>query len=81
MAVVVNLSGTVTDDGLPNPPAATTSLWTKVSGPGAVVFADDTSPVTTATFTVAGTYILRLTASDSALSAHDEVTITVVDEG
>ena len=32
---------------------------------------------TTATFSVAGSYVLRLTASDTALTAFDEVTLTV----
>ena len=31
---------------------------------------------TSATFSVAGSYVLRLTASDSALSAQDDVTVT-----
>ena len=35
------------------------------------------SPATTATFSQAGTYVLRLTASDSLLSTSDDVTITV----
>src|SRR5690606_25743938 len=33
-----NLSGTAADDGLPNPPSAMTTTWTKVSGPGTVTF-------------------------------------------
>ena len=35
------------------------------------------SSATTATFSVAGTYTLRLTASDSALSTSDDIVITV----
>jgi hypothetical protein len=31
-----NLNGTVTDDGLPNPPGTVTTTWSEVSGPGAV---------------------------------------------
>lgn len=72
-----NLAGTVTDDGLPNPPATVTISWSKVSGPGTVTFANPSSPVTTATFSSAGTYVLRLTGNDSALAATDDVTITV----
>ena len=72
-----NLDGTVTDDGLPNPPGAVTTTWTKQSGPGTVTFGNASAVDTTATFSVAGTYVLRLTANDSALSAYDEVTITV----
>jgi RHS repeat-associated protein len=71
------LSGTVTDDGLPAG-GALTSQWSVVSGPGAVTFADAASPATTAAFGAEGTYVLRLTASDSELSASDDVTVTVV---
>ena len=54
-----------------------TSAWTKFSGPGNVAFANAASAVTTATFDQAGPYVLRLTASDSLLSAFADVTITV----
>ena len=37
--------------------------WTKASGPGNVVFANASSPVTTATFSAPGDYILTLTGS------------------
>jgi nitrogen fixation protein FixH len=70
------LSGTVTDDGLPTPPALTIA-WTMTSGPGTVAFANPAAAATTATFSTAGVYILRLTASDGALSAFDEVQVTV----
>ena len=72
-----SLDGTVTDDGLPSPPAATTVSWTKQSGAGTVTFTSSTSVDTTATFSTVGTYVLRLTATDSALSAYAEGTITV----
>jgi hypothetical protein len=72
-----SLAGTVTDDGLPNPPAAVTCAWSTTSGPGAASFASASSPATTATFPASGTYILRLTCSDGALQAFDEATITV----
>ena len=72
-----SLSGIVSDDGLPNPPASTTKTWSKTSGPGTVTFANANAAATTATFSTAGTYVLRLTASDSALSSSDEVTLTV----
>jgi hypothetical protein len=74
------LSGVVSDDGLPNPPGAVTTGWAKVSGPdGDVAFADPAATSTTATFPVAGVYVLRLTAGDSALTAADDVTITVTE--
>ncbi|MGE3507816.1 MAG: PA14 domain-containing protein, partial [Vicinamibacterales bacterium] len=73
----VSLAGTATDDGLPNPPAALTYSWTVVSGPGAVTFGAPSVLTTTATFASAGVYTLRLAVSDSALSATDDVVVTV----
>jgi hypothetical protein len=72
----VNLDGTVTDDGLPNP-AASTTTWSQVSGPGTVTFGDANALDTTANFIMDGIYVLRLSASDGLLSASDEVTIRV----
>ncbi len=76
-----SLAGTVTDDGKPTPPGTTTKSWTQVSGPAGVTFGTPTATTTTATFPGAGTYTLRLTASDSALSAHDDVAVTVTSAG
>ncbi len=76
-ASVVTLNGMGTDDGLPA--GALTFTWT-ASGPGLVTFADASLAVTTATFTAPGTYVLRLTVSDSRLSASDELTVTVLSE-
>jgi hypothetical protein len=45
-----------------------------------VTFANASAVDTTATFSEAGTYVLRLTAQDGALSASDEVTVTVTDQ-
>ena len=71
------LDGTVTDDGQPDPPATVTTTWSKQSGPGTVTFGDASLVDTTATFSETGTYVLRLTADDSDLTAFDEVTIIV----
>ncbi|MFN8066057.1 MAG: Ig-like domain-containing protein [Vicinamibacterales bacterium] len=71
-----SLSGTVTDDGLPTG-ATVTTQWTQLSGPGTTTFANAASATTTATFSVAGSYVLRLTASDTDKSAFTDVTITV----
>ncbi|HEX8150503.1 MAG TPA: PKD domain-containing protein [Pyrinomonadaceae bacterium] len=73
----VSLSGSASDDGIPEG-SALASQWTKVSGPGAVAFADAASPSTTATFNEPGTYVLRLSANDTLLVSSDEVTVTVV---
>jgi PKD repeat protein len=71
----VSLDGTVTDDGLPT--NAVTTEWSVVSGPGTVTFGDAGEVDTTASFSEAGVYLLRLTANDDELEAFDEVTITV----
>lgn len=67
---------TVSDDGLPTPPNLTT-IWSQISGPAAVTFGDVNAVETTASFTVAGVYILRLTASDGDLTTSDDLIITV----
>ncbi len=72
----VTLAGIVTDDGLPLSGSLTVS-WSQLSGPAPVAVANPASASTTATFTAAGVYMLRLSASDSALSAFDDVVVTV----
>lgn len=76
LGVGASLAGTFGDDGLPLYSVPET-LWSKVSGPGSVVFADPAAEVTTATFSEIGKYELRLLASDSELSGSDTVTIIV----
>jgi hypothetical protein len=75
------LSGSVLDDGLPTPPGATTAKWTQIGGPsgGTATFANPNVASTTATFSAAGSYFLRLTGNDGALSSTDDVTVTVTD--
>jgi RHS repeat-associated protein len=75
-ATTATLNGSVTDDGLPEG-AALTVDWTKVSGPGAVAFAQPRSATTGVSVDAPGTYVLRLTANDSDLSASDDVTLTL----
>jgi PKD repeat protein len=72
-----SLDGTVSDDGLPN--GTLTTTWSKVSGPGTVAFGNASAVDTTATFGAAGSYVLRLTASDGELSAQDEMAVSVLD--
>ena len=72
-----NLNGTVSDDGLPNPPATVTTQWNKVSGPGTVKFGNANAVDTTASFSAAGVYVLQLSATDGALTTQDTVSITV----
>jgi hypothetical protein len=73
----VSLDATVTDDGLPNPPAAVSVTWSRLNGPGNVTFGNANTVDTTANFTVSGVYTLRLSAGDGALTTTDDVTITV----
>ncbi len=72
----VSLNGSVTDDGVPSG-TPLGILWVKVNGPGNVAFADAGASQTTATFSAAGKYTLRLTANDTRLSSSDDLTVTV----
>jgi choice-of-anchor A domain-containing protein/RHS repeat-associated protein len=71
------LAGKVTDDGLPAG-APLTASWSQVSGPGPVTFANAASPATTATFGLLGTYVLRLTASDTEWITSADIFVTVL---
>ena len=70
-AGAAELSGSVTDDG-PH-----TITWSQVSGPAPVTFGNVNSAATSVGFTVAGTYVLQLTANDSLYVRSDTVSITV----
>src|SRR5262249_59457666 len=64
------LNGTATDDGLPAGSHLTVA-WSKVSGPGTVTFSSPSTAVTTASFSVDGTYVVRLSASDGDLRSEE----------
>jgi RHS repeat-associated protein len=70
------LSGAASDDGIPTNSTLTVA-WSKVSGPGAVHFVSTEATNTTASFSEGGVYVLRLSATDSAVEAFDETTVTV----
>ncbi|MGI9605612.1 MAG: Ig-like domain-containing protein [Acidimicrobiales bacterium] len=72
------LLGRMSDDGMPDPTAVPSATWTQVGGPGPVVFDADDEVMTMATFPGPGTFVLRLTVGDGALSSFDEVTIDVL---
>src|SRR6266540_3556591 len=72
-----NLTGVAIDDGQPNPPGVLTTTWSPVSGPGTVSFSNASALNSTATFSASGAYVLRLTVSDGALAASDDVAVTV----
>jgi len=73
------LRAVVRDDGLPT--SSTTVNWQAVSGPGTVTFEAPQSAETSATFSAAGTYVVRAQASDSALTGSDDLRATVVAPG
>ena len=80
----VTLAGHVADDMLPTPPGRLTVTWSQVSGQGTATFSNPSGYVTGSgtlitqvSFSAAGTYTVRLTASDGLLSASAEVTIMV----
>ena len=55
-----------------------TALWTKDSGPGTVVFVDAASPVTTATFSAPGDYVLKLTGAGSGEQTTSTISVHAV---
>jgi RHS repeat-associated protein len=86
-APTATLTGSVTDDGLPTG-ATLTATWSATSGPGSVSFGNPTMTfpdvagqanfvVTSAAFSLPGTYVVSLTASDSQLSSSSSATITI----
>ena len=69
------LNGIASDDGLPN--GTLTTLWTLVSGPAAVTFANPNAAATNANFSAAGVYLLQLSASDGQYTTSATTTVTV----
>jgi hypothetical protein len=69
------LEGGADDDGLPE--GTLDVSWSVVSGPGSVSFGDPLAEETTASFSQDGSYVLRLSADDSDLTASDDVRITL----
>src|SRR5438552_1426739 len=70
-----SLNGTANDDGLPT--GTLTTTWSTFSGPGTATFVNASALSTTASFSTSGSYVLRLTATDGALSNTNDITITV----
>ena len=77
---VASLDGTVTDDGFPDPPGMVTTMWSKVSGPGTVTFGNVSAVDTTASFSLPGTYVLRLTVNDGEFTNRSDVTIGFINQ-
>jgi DUF1680 family protein len=60
----------------PTGPAPKTT-WSKVSGPGTVAFADANAASTTATFSAAGEYVLRVSADNGETTATSTLRVKV----
>jgi len=71
----VNLVGSASDSN----GSVTSTLWTQVSGPAQASIATPTSLTTQVTFSVAGSYVFQLKATDNlGAVATDNLTVTVV---
>ena len=57
-----------------------TGLWTKVSGPTGAIITDESSPTTTITGLLSGTYVFRWTATNGTCSSYDNVSIVLTDK-
>ena len=55
------------------------ATWSKVSGPGTVAFAATDAPVTTATFSAPGDYVLKLTAVKGQVSESSTLGVKVIE--
>jgi len=69
-------AGEISDDGRPTP-VSLTATWSQVSGPTGAPVTTPSSKTSAVRFTREGSYVFRLTASDGALSASDDVAVTV----
>lgn len=62
------------DDGLPNPLSYT---WSQIFGPGTITFGSAGAADTSATFSAAGVYGLRVTVDDGQFTASDSIVVQV----
>ena len=75
----IGATASVTDDSLPATPGAVSTSWVKMSGPGTVSFGNPAVIDANHTFTLPGTYVLRLIASDGEVKTFDDATIIATD--
>ncbi len=59
------------------PGPAPTTMWSKLSGPGTVTFADPHAAVTTATFSATGDYVLQVVADNGSAKATSTLAVSV----
>lgn len=72
------LEGRASDDR--DPPGDLSLAWSEVQGPGIVSFADPGAAGTTARFTDAGVYQLRLAADDGTATTTDDLSVEVLSD-
>lgn len=68
----VILSASVSDDGTP---VAVTQTWSLVSGPGTANIESPTATTTAVTVSAPGTYVFRITATDTQFTVSDQITV------
>ena len=68
------VTASATDDGSP---AALTTTWSQVSGPGTAAFTSPAVLSSGVTFSADGVYVLKFTASDTQFTASDQVSVIV----
>jgi len=73
-----SLSGSVSDDGKPNPPGVVSLAWTQTSGPAGVLFANSNALFTTASFPAPSVYGLELVGDDGQVQTASQLTIAAV---
>ena len=83
----LNLNATYSDDGNPDPPGEVSFRWDVLSGPdgSSVIFSDTSAPYSeisnpTATFDMAGTYVLQVTVDDGQINGECAITDTTIIE-
>ena len=73
------LIGTVTDDGMPNPPGTVTTTWMVTNDPPDVTLTNASSLTNAVQFTQPGQYGFRLVADDGEIQTYDDVQVTVTE--
>jgi hypothetical protein len=78
IGIPVTLTGTVSDDGRPNPPGQVTTEWTYL-GTNDVVIPDPAGLANTLAFATPGDYTFQLSANDGQITTFSDVTVTVLE--
>jgi RHS repeat-associated protein len=82
LVTLASISTSLTGSGTDSDGTIVSYAWTQVSGPNTAVLSGGTMASATISSLAVGTYIFRLTVTDNeGATGHDEVTITVSDDG